>query len=387
MPVGTQLKSIRHSNCSMEQTDTRSVLPVLNKQHRLSQEDEFPVVNNTMVNKWLRKRQVKLLVHSEVSTTDKAEDRVESRVENVIGANTREYKAKTVTSAATRTETGQIWRVRTVVEKGHSHQSGQDSKATARHGSAAGIKGSVDTSFPTSHSIGQSQTLKSLLPLKDWILYMDDRIVAINKPAGIAVQGGTGIETSVDSSLQVLQDAHGQKPRLVHRLDKTTSGVLILARTRKAAQELTNRFHDGTMHSKQDNTLTRKIEKKYIAIVGSNEPLLNTATDHLARLQVDMAVLTQGKQERIQILHQNNPLESAGALPANRPKAPAAGALCTSPKSPDSWRSQGWFKDDNDKNTADSLKDWDVSKNGALTIRARIPTDMAQEMHRLRLRV
>ncbi|KAF9194266.1 hypothetical protein BGZ51_000426 [Haplosporangium sp. Z 767] len=281
---------------------------------RLSQEDEFPVVNNIMVNKWLRKRQVKLLVHSEVSTTDRSENRVESRIDNVTGANAGEYRVKTIASATTRTETGQIWRVRTVVEKGQSHQSDQDSKAMARYGSVADTKDSVDTSFPTSHSTGQSRALRGLLPLGDWILYMDDRIVVLNKPAGIAVQDGTNIGISVDSSLQVLQDAQGQKPRLVHRLDKTTSGILILARTRKAAQELTKRFHDGTVHSKQDDTLARTIEKKYIAIAGSNEPLLNTAADYLARIQVDMAVLTKGKQERIHVLHQNSEHEPGTTL-------------------------------------------------------------------------
>lgn len=73
-------------------------------------------------------------------------------------------------------------------------------------------------------------------------LYEDDDVLVLNKPAGLAVQGGSGTTRHVDQMLEVLRDARGQRPRLVHRLDKETSGCLLIAKTRFAASALTGAF-------------------------------------------------------------------------------------------------------------------------------------------------
>ncbi|MBN8827819.1 MAG: RluA family pseudouridine synthase [Sphingobacteriia bacterium] len=78
--------------------------------------------------------------------------------------------------------------------------------------------------------------------LIDSILYKDDDIIIINKPIGLSVQGGSGIHTSVDDMLDYLQFDEEERPKLTHRLDKDTSGVLILARNRKAAQRIAEYF-------------------------------------------------------------------------------------------------------------------------------------------------
>ena len=57
------------------------------------------------------------------------------------------------------------------------------------------------------------------------ILYEDADVMVLNKPAGLAVQGGSGITRNVDDMLEVMRDAKGQKPRLVHRLDRETVGL------------------------------------------------------------------------------------------------------------------------------------------------------------------
>ena len=57
------------------------------------------------------------------------------------------------------------------------------------------------------------------------ILYEDDDVLVLNKPAGLAVQGGSGTTRHVDQMLEVMRDAKGQKPRLVHRLDRETVGL------------------------------------------------------------------------------------------------------------------------------------------------------------------
>ena len=83
---------------------------------------------------------------------------------------------------------------------------------------------------------------KTLAALKEMTLYEDDDVMVLNKPAGLAVQGGSGTTRHVDQMLEVMRDAKGQKPRLVHRLDKETSGCLLIAKTRFAASALTGSF-------------------------------------------------------------------------------------------------------------------------------------------------
>ncbi len=78
--------------------------------------------------------------------------------------------------------------------------------------------------------------------LRAMILYEDDQVFVFNKPAGLAVQGGSGLTRHVDGMLEAFRDRKGQKPRLVHRLDRDTSGVLVVARTRLAAQKLAESF-------------------------------------------------------------------------------------------------------------------------------------------------
>lgn len=80
------------------------------------------------------------------------------------------------------------------------------------------------------------------MTLQKSVLYKDDDVLVIDKPAGLAVQGGSGLSTSVDDLLDALQFDAEERPRLVHRLDRDTSGVLALARNAKAARHLTEAF-------------------------------------------------------------------------------------------------------------------------------------------------
>ena len=66
--------------------------------------------------------------------------------------------------------------------------------------------------------------------------------MVLNKPMGLAVQGGSGTTRHVDGMLEVLRDKNGQRPRLVHRLDKDTAGCLLVAKTRFAASALAQSF-------------------------------------------------------------------------------------------------------------------------------------------------
>ncbi len=78
--------------------------------------------------------------------------------------------------------------------------------------------------------------------LAKMLLYEDPKLFVFNKPAGLAVQGGSGVTRHVDGMLEAWRNAKGEKPRLVHRLDRDTSGVLVVARSRLAAMRLAESF-------------------------------------------------------------------------------------------------------------------------------------------------
>ena len=78
--------------------------------------------------------------------------------------------------------------------------------------------------------------------LAKMLLHEDPKVFVFNKPAGLAVQGGSGVSRHVDDMLEAWRNNKGEKPRLVHRLDRDTSGVLVVARTRLAAMKLAEAF-------------------------------------------------------------------------------------------------------------------------------------------------
>ncbi len=82
--------------------------------------------------------------------------------------------------------------------------------------------------------------------LSQMLLHEDSKVLVFNKPAGLAVQGGSGVTRNVDDMLEAWRNKKGEKPRLVHRLDRDTAGVLVVARTRGAAQALTAAFRERT---------------------------------------------------------------------------------------------------------------------------------------------
>lgn len=91
--------------------------------------------------------------------------------------------------------------------------------------------------------------------LAQMVVYEDEKVIVFNKPAGLAVQGGSGVSRHVDKMLEAWRNRKGEKPRLVHRLDRDTSGILVVARTRGAAMSLTKAFRE------------RETKKHYWAIV------------------------------------------------------------------------------------------------------------------------
>ncbi len=84
--------------------------------------------------------------------------------------------------------------------------------------------------------------------LEQMLLYRDEQLFVLDKPHGLAVQGGPGISKHLDGMLEGLRDEGGPRPRLVHRLDRDTSGVLLLARTPGVAAKLAAAFRGRDVH-------------------------------------------------------------------------------------------------------------------------------------------
>jgi 23S rRNA pseudouridine955/2504/2580 synthase len=78
------------------------------------------------------------------------------------------------------------------------------------------------------------------------VIHRDPQAIVVNKPPGLATQGGTKTRTHLDGLLDGLADEEGHRPKLVHRLDKDTSGILLLARTARAAAFFSRAFSDRT---------------------------------------------------------------------------------------------------------------------------------------------
>ncbi len=97
-----------------------------------------------------------------------------------------------------------------------------------------------------------------------WIIFEDENLVAINKPSGLASQGGSGIDISVDNFVSE------KKWQLVHRLDKDTSGILLIAKNNKTAEFLTDAFRNKTI-KKTYLALVRGVPKKSEGVI--NIPL------------------------------------------------------------------------------------------------------------------
>jgi 23S rRNA pseudouridine955/2504/2580 synthase len=134
--------------------------------------------------------------------------------------------------------------IQRIVRKGELRVNGKraDSKDRLEEGQSVRIPPlKLDAPKAAPGSLSEAAT-RTLAALKDMILYEDADVMVLNKPAGLAVQGGSGITRNVDDMLEVMRDAKGQKPRLVHRLDKETAGCLLIAKTRFAATALTGSF-------------------------------------------------------------------------------------------------------------------------------------------------
>lgn len=149
---------------------------------------------------------------------------------------------------------------------------------------------------------GARFSLADLEDLRQCIIHNDEDIVVFNKPAGLAVQGGTGIRKSVDKMAAALFPY--DKISLVHRLDRETSGILIVAKNQRAAQDLAAQFQNKTAH------------KEYLALLnGDVRPKRGIIDNYMVKGQVfdSPARLNNGTGQRPQrAITEYQVLSSAG---------------------------------------------------------------------------
>ena len=136
---------------------------------------------------------------------------------------------------------------------------------------------------------GSHFSLSDLELLRKCIIHSDEDIVVFNKPAGLAVQGGTGIRKSIDKMAAALFPY--DKISLVHRLDRETSGILVVAKNQRAAQILSNQFQ------------TKAAYKEYLALLnGDVRPQQGIIDNYMVKGQVfeDASRLNDGTGQRPQ---------------------------------------------------------------------------------------
>jgi len=119
--------------------------------------------------------------------------------------------------------------------------------------------------------------------LERMVLHRDDHIIVLNKPPGLPTQGGPGIVKHLDGMLDGLRFGSEHRPRLVHRLDRDTSGLLLLARTPGVAAKLAGSFR------------TRAVHKTYWALVAGRP------VPPVGRIEVDLVRVDGFRGERVAV--------------------------------------------------------------------------------------
>lgn len=143
-------------------------------------------------------------------------------------------------------------------------------------GQEVAVRMAIDSAQHTVEGFVKKLDKRTVQEALDMVMYRNAHIIIINKPPGLAVQGGSKISKHLDGMLPALQGDAAEPPRLVHRLDKDTSGVMVLARTAKVARELQHLFAQ------------RRMQKTYLALVhGVPIPFEGEITSRMAKEEDD----------------------------------------------------------------------------------------------------
>ncbi len=191
-------------------------------------------------------------------------------------------------------------RIEKMCRKGEIRVDGARAKASTRlvSGQTVRIPPLPDTAAPAVFSAPRISDADEKM-IQRAVIYRDDHIIALNKPPGLPTQGGSKQTRHVDGLAEALRFGADEKPRLVHRLDKDTSGVLMLARSRRSAQSLTEAFRSKD---------TRKIY--WAAVAGVPQPRLGTIRYGLVKAPGHGR---GGEGEKMHTVHPNHVDDTPGA--------------------------------------------------------------------------
>ncbi|KAF0921304.1 hypothetical protein E2562_003106 [Oryza meyeriana var. granulata] len=140
-------------------------------------------------------------------------------------------------------------------------------------------------------------------------LRRDEAIIVVNKPPGMPVQGGVGIKNSIDVLASIFEENSSDAPRLVHRLDRDCSGVLVLGRNQLSTTMLHAIFREKTADALADGT-QQVLQRKYVALViGTPRHPKGLLSAPLAKVPVQ-----DGKSERLTVRASSNAASVQDAL-------------------------------------------------------------------------
>ena len=122
------------------------------------------------------------------------------------------------------------------------------------------------------------------------IIYEDEALLAFDKPAGLSSQGGRIQAATLDDLLAAFAKSNGKRPRLVHRLDRDTSGVILAAKTKPAAAFLGRAL------------MTRRVKKTYVALVAPGAP-----SPPSGRIEAPLRRVSQGREVHMEICAADHP--------------------------------------------------------------------------------
>ena len=190
-------------------------------------------------------------------------------------------------------------RIEKLCRKGEIRLDGGRVKAATRVevGQIVRVPPLPDTAAPA--TVKQAVSDADAAMIQRAVIYRDDHLLAINKPPGLPTQGGSKQTKHVDGLADALRFELDEKPRLVHRLDKDTSGVLLMARSRSIANALTKAFRARD---------TRKIY--WAAVAGTPSPALGTIRFGLVKAPGHGA---SGEGEKMVAIHPKEVESTEGA--------------------------------------------------------------------------
>jgi len=122
------------------------------------------------------------------------------------------------------------------------------------------------------------------------IIYEDEALLAFDKPAGLSSQGGRIQAATLDDLLAAFAKSNGKRPRLVHRLDRDTSGVILAAKTKPAAAFLGRAL------------MTRRVKKTYVALVAPGAP-----SPPSGRIEAPLRRVAQGREVHMEVCAADHP--------------------------------------------------------------------------------